>query len=292
MEKKFKLLLEKNNIKHETHVRNSVIEFDFVIPNLSKPLIVCELSNIKPITNSLRFKIAEMLVQKSLFPSAYYFCVLRREFKKKGKKHYFNPDLGRYLLDKNIFIFWPNELLKLTKIIKNILNGKQTNDLNRTIKRRQNEFETKLKSFSRLALHGAKTAKKQVRDSEKKFNKLLLECGANPKGPTIFSTKYGGFVVVDDYEECDGTKIVYEITHARQPRALAALAGKIAYLKDSCNLKTVVVVRDVKENWGLRWLELLSDKVIKFDDKTALESTRNELLNIKGCEYGIRKFRE
>lgn len=278
LENRFKQLLEKKGIKHETHIRNNEIEFDFIIPTFSNPLIICEISNMKPTTNSIRFKIAEMLVQKSYFQNSHYFCVLKETFEKKKGKHYFNPDLGKYLLDKDIIIFWSDELQELTKIIENILNEKQTTGLNRVIERRRHEFELRLGNFSRFSSHGLSIAKLQIGNGEKKFNKLLLMCGANPRGPTVFPTKYGGTILTDNYEECNGTKIVYEVTNAKQQRALASLAGKLAYQKDSCGVKTVAIVRNMRENWGLRWLKLLSDKVITLGDKSSLISTRKELL--------------
>lgn len=193
-------------------------------------------------------------------------------------KHYFNPDLGKYLLDKGITIFWSDELQDLLDVIKDIINCDETKILNEIIQKRLKEFETRINNFTKHSSYGMGIAQRVVGNGELKLHEILLEYGS-PKGPTILSTKYGGFVLVDNYEECDGTKIVYEITHAKQPRALASLAGKLAYLKDSCNVKTIAVVKNMKESWGLRWLKLLTDKVIKSDDKASLESARSELLN-------------
>lgn len=279
LEKKFYSYLNKSKIPFEYHEKINGVEFDFLIPDKINPRIIYEISNLKPTIHGLRFKISQLLDQKEKFPNSIFICVLKKSYKDKDGLHLFHPDIGKFLMEKGFVILWLDELKYSAKLIYDVING-SLNSIQLFDKKRLLEFQNK---ESKQVLNnmeiGAKNMRNKFTEKEKTFHELLIRSGSKPSGPFVINTKYDGFVNVDNYEELNGNKLIYEISESNDPFRMAVLAGKLAYLKTKDNIKTISILPNLPkatDSYGFR-------RLIKFSDAVILSSGLNEIVlqNIK-----------
>ena len=260
--------LKKNNIPFETHCVKNNREYDIVVPDSKNPKVVIESSELNPTTNNERLKILQLTEQKENFPNCLHLAILKR----KGKNCNFKPSTYKFLTEKEIKIFWNEDLDLATKKIKDYLENKKIVD-----HIYDNFNNTRNKLFS---LKGALSNKNKINHDELALHMLLKSIKAKPEGPHIIETKYDNFSIVDNYEEKDNVKLVYEITSTVNQNVLCFLAGKIIYLRESDKkLKFIVILskRDsLTENKG-------DQSIIKYADAVILKNQ----FNIK-CLTNIR----
>ncbi|MDI6806673.1 MAG: hypothetical protein QMD14_02545 [Candidatus Aenigmarchaeota archaeon] len=284
-ELQFTNLLKAKYIPFETHKIVKNMEYDVMIPSSKNPKIICELSDQIPRIHNLRAKIAQILLQKEVFPDAIYFFITNLyKTNSRGDNFNFSFDIFCYLREKGVIVIDLNDMNKSVGFILSLLNlCDNGNQVKEEIKAYLNALEDRLKSKTFLnTSHAAsiRSFKNEPTQGERLLHKKLSEINANPLGSTTLQTKYGGYVTVDNYENCGEIKIIYEETSSKSPRTLEVLAGKIAFLKDNLSAKYVVVLSNFekfpKEEWFSRYLKKFADMVIFKDDLSNLDKFKEK----------------
>lgn len=244
-ESEFVNLLVRNEIRCETHCFVDGSEFDILIPDYRNPEVVCEISNQKPNTHTLRRKIAQLYFQKKVFPKAKFVCIFRKfGVTKGGKKSNLNPSFKKFLISNNITLFYLEQMHQAVHCIKNFINGNK----NAFSSQNQNIIEEikNEKRFTNSSIGGAKAQVKKTNQSEVILHEILKKIG-NPCGPTVMKLPNGYALAVDNYEEVGNEKMAYEITTTRGDVAIQALVGKFVYLKNQMpNVKTIAILESIK----------------------------------------------
>jgi len=266
--------LKKKKIQYETHCIKNNREYDIIIPNLKKPKIIIESSNLNPTTNNERKKILQLIEQKENFPNSINLAILKR----RGKSSNFSPSTYNFLLDQGLLVFWNQDLNRVISMIHAYLK-KGSKDL---LEYRYTDFNES--KNTRNSLGGASCHKKNPNNDELKLHILLNRIKGNPEGQHVIQTKYHNSVALDNFESINNIELAYEITSAKTQEALCYLAGKIAYLKKLYkNLKFIIILTNrskLSNKYGDKPLIKYSDAIILKNqfNKIGLISARNQIL--------------
>lgn len=280
-EQKFVDVLDRNGIAYETHCFINGSEFDVLIPNSRNPEIICEITNQKQATRSLRRKLIQLHFQTKVFPKAKVICIFRKHGKTQNNKSIMvKPAVMKFLIDNDFIIFWTDQMDKTVKCIRDYINSKQNPFLSQKLGVLK-EME-RYKRLLNASKGGSACQSKKANESELVLNDILKEVG-NPQIGKVLYLSNGDALTVDNYEEINGIKLVYEITSTKDKNAIMALAGKLFYLKRQIpNIKTIVILNSIKkleDNYSTRSIKEFSDAILLANmNKKEFAKARNQLL--------------
>ena len=252
------------NIPYETHCIKENKEYDIIIPNLKDPQIIIECTEGNLTVPNAYTKIMQLIGQKEAFPNKVHIFVT----KKNKNCNSFNPAIYDFFRDRDIIVFWDNDIEKMSGMIEEYIFNKSERVLDYKY-----DLNSERKRYNQLSYYGALSQKNKETASEYKLDLILKKISSNYEKQYIYKTIYNNFLAIDFYEKLGSSKIFYEITTAKSVTALRSLAGKLVFLKNlDPSLKLVVILTKIKRKNNTREHEI----IFKYADIVLLSKDFNE----------------